>query len=160
VDARNDHDAAEAARTIVTTRQFEAPADLVFAAWTDPGHLAQRWGPTGFTLTTHSHDFRPGGIWRFVMHGPDGTDYPNAITYVTIDPPRLLAYRHGGGGDATPVRFDVTVTFEARGDQTILTMRAVFPSAAARDEVVAKYGAIEGAKQTLERLASYLLIKD
>jgi uncharacterized protein YndB with AHSA1/START domain len=147
----------EAARTILTTRLFEAPRALVFEAFTDPRHLAQWWGPNGFTTTTHAMDLRPGGVWRFVMHGPDGTDYQNRITYDEVRAPERLVYRHGGaGGDLKPVQFHVTVTFEDVGGKTRLTMRMVFPSAAERDRVAEKYGAVEGAKQTLERLAGYL----
>jgi uncharacterized protein YndB with AHSA1/START domain len=74
-------------RSIVGMREFDAPRDLVFAAWTDPEHLAQWWGPNGFTTTTMSFDLRPGGIWRFVMHGPDGRDYQNRITFEEVVPP-------------------------------------------------------------------------
>ena len=60
-------------RSIIGTRVFDAPRDLMFSAWTDPKHLAQWWGPNGFTtITTSAFEFRPGGVWRFIMHGPDG----------------------------------------------------------------------------------------
>ena len=64
-------------REIVTTRVFNAARELVFKAWTDPDHLVHWWGPKGFTNTFQEFDLRPGGIWRFVMHGPDGVDYKN-----------------------------------------------------------------------------------
>ena len=64
-------------REIVTTRVFDAPRELVFKAWTDPDHLAKWWGPKGFTNTFQEFDMRPGGVWRFIMHGPDGVDYKN-----------------------------------------------------------------------------------
>jgi uncharacterized protein YndB with AHSA1/START domain len=73
--AANSHiDLEQDPRVIVGTREFDAPRALVFEAWTDPKHLSQWWGPNGFTTTTSSFDFRPGGVWRFVMHGPDGRD--------------------------------------------------------------------------------------
>jgi len=156
VDARNSVATDEDARTLVTTRVFDAPRELVFAAWSDPKHLAQWWGPNGFTTTTHTFDMRPGGVWRFVMHGPDGRDYQNRITFDEIVKPERLVYHHGGADDVEPVQFHVTVTFEDVGGKTKLTMRAVFPSAAERDRVVKDYGAAEGAKQTLARLAEYL----
>jgi uncharacterized protein YndB with AHSA1/START domain len=99
-------------RSIIGMREFDAPRDLVFAAWTDPKHLAQWWGPNGFTTTTMSFDLRPGGIWRFVMHGPDGRDYQNRITFDEIVPPECIVYRHGGGEDVEPVQFRQTVLFE------------------------------------------------
>lgn len=154
--ASSSPDTEQDARSIVTTRVFDAPRELVFAAWTDPKHLVQWWGPTGFTTTVRSIEVRPGGIWRFVMHGPDGRDYENRIVYDEIVKPERLVYSHGGGEEVEPVQFRVTVTFEDLGGKTRLTMRAVFPSAAERNRVAEKYGAIEGAKQTLDRLAEHL----
>jgi hypothetical protein len=69
--AKNSLDLDSDPRSIIGVREFDAPRDLVFAAWTDPQHLAHWWGPNGFTTTTFSFDLRPGGVWRFVMHGPD-----------------------------------------------------------------------------------------
>jgi uncharacterized protein YndB with AHSA1/START domain len=133
---------------------FDAPRELVWSAWTDPNHLAQWWGPNGFTTTTSAYDLRPGGTWRFVMHGPDGRDYQNLVTFDEIVKPERLVYRHGD--DVEPVQFRTTVTFEDLGGKTRLTLRAQFPTADARDRVVKEYGAAEGAVQTIERLANYL----
>ena len=156
MDARRHPDTDEDARAIVTTRVFDAPRELVFDVFTDAKHLTQWWGPNGFTITIRSIDVRPGGVWRFVMHGPDGTDYENRITYDEIARPERLVYRHGGGDDVEPVQFHTTVTFEDLGGKTRVTMRGVFPTAAERDRVAEKYGAVEGAKQHLERLAELL----
>jgi uncharacterized protein YndB with AHSA1/START domain len=156
VDARNNPDCEQAARTIVTTRVLDAPRELVFEAWTDPKHLVKWWGPNGFTTTVRTIEVRPGGVWRFVMHGPDGVDYENRIVYEEIVKPERLVYRHSGGDDVEPVQFQTTVTFEDLGGKTRLTMRAVFPSAAERNRVAEEYGAIEGAEQTLGRLAAQL----
>lgn len=68
-------------REITISRVFNAPRELVFRAWTEPQHLAQWWGPKNFTNTFHQFDPRPGGDWRFIMHGPNGTDYPNYSVY-------------------------------------------------------------------------------
>jgi uncharacterized protein YndB with AHSA1/START domain len=143
-------------REIVVTRVFDAPRELVFRMWTDPEPIVQWWGPNGFTTTTYSIDVRPGGAWRFVMHGPDGVDYQNKITYIEIVKPEHLVYRHGGDADVEPVNFETTVTFEEQGGKTKLTMRGVFPSAEAREHVVKKYGAIEGMNQHLGRLREHL----
>jgi uncharacterized protein YndB with AHSA1/START domain len=142
------------ARSVVQTRVFDAPRELVFEAWTTPEHVAQWFGPAGFTTTTHEMNVRAGGEWRFIMHGPDGTDYPNHIFYDEVTPPERMVYRHGG--DDGIVSFNVTVTFEEVGAQTRLTMVSLFPTVEARDFVVEKYGAIEGGRQTLERLAQYV----
>jgi len=156
MDARYNHNTDEAARSIVTTRVYDAPRDLVFAAWSDPDRIAQWWGPNGFTTTTSEFDMRPGGVWRFVMHGPDGRDYPNRVVYEEIVRPERLVYSHGNDDDVEPVHFRNTVTFEDLGGRTRLTMRAVFPSAEERDRVAREYGAVEGGEQTLARLAEYL----
>jgi len=143
-------------RSIIGVREFDAPRELVFAAWTDPKHLSQWWGPNGFTTTTSSFDFRPGGVWRFVMHGPDGRDYQNRVTFDEIVPPERIVYRHGGGEDVEPVQFQQTVMFEDLGGRTRLTWRGVFPSAAERDHVIKEYHADKGLTQTMARLAEFV----
>jgi uncharacterized protein YndB with AHSA1/START domain len=142
---------------IVTRREFDAPRALVFEVWTDPKHLAQWWGPKGFTTTTSAFDMRVGGVWRFVMHGPDGRDYQNRITFDEIVKPERICYHHGGGDDLEPVQFRTTVTFEELGrNRTRLTLHAIFPSAAERDRVIREYHADKGAAETLARLADHL----
>ncbi len=142
-------------REIVVTRLIEGPRPLVFVAYTDAERLAQWWGPNGFTTTTRAFEFRPGGVWDFVMHAPDGTDYPNWIEWREIVPPERLVFLHGDRPD-DPKAFVSTVTLVERGSATEVTMRAVFRTRAQRDEVVERYGAIEGGKQTLGRLALYV----
>ncbi len=107
--ATNSLDLLSDARSNIGMREFDAPRDLVFSAFTDPKHLAQWWGPNGFTTTTSSFEMRPGGIWRFVMHGPDSRDYQNRITFDEVVPPERLVYRHGGGEDVEPVQFRQTI---------------------------------------------------
>jgi uncharacterized protein YndB with AHSA1/START domain len=143
-------------RSIIGTREFDAPRALVFSAWTDRKHLAQWWGPFGFTTTTFSFDFRPGGVWRFVMHGPDGRDYQNRITFEEIVPPQRIVYRHGGGDDVEPVQFRQTVIFEDLDGRTRITWRGEFPSAAERNRVIKDYGADKGLAETLARLGDYV----
>jgi uncharacterized protein YndB with AHSA1/START domain len=142
-------------REIVIARVFDAPRALVFEAFTDAKHIGEWWGPNGFTTTTAEMDVRPGGAWRYVMHGPDGTDYSNKIVYSEVVKPERLAYAHGADDDGPP-HFHATVTFEEQGGKTLVTLRSIFPTAAARDRTVKEFGAIEGGKQTLERLARYL----
>jgi uncharacterized protein YndB with AHSA1/START domain len=155
VAARNSLDLDSDPRSIVGVREFDAPRDLVFSAWTDPQHLAQWWGPNGFTTTTMSFDLRPGGVWRFVMHGPDGRDYQNRITFEEVAPPERVVYRHGGD-DVEPVQFRTTVTFEDLGGPTRITWRGDFPSAAERDRVIKEYHADVGLVQTMARLEDYV----
>lgn len=146
---------ADPAREIVVSRVIEGPRRIVFDAYTDPAHLSRWWGPHGFTITTHSFDFRVGGVWDFTMHGPDGTDYPNWVEYLEITPPETIVIRHGSRrGD--PEAFESTVTISEEGGRSEVTLRSVFETRAQRDEVVERYGAIEGAEQTLERLANHI----
>jgi uncharacterized protein YndB with AHSA1/START domain len=138
-------------REIVTTRVVDAPRERVWKAWTDREQVAQWWGPNGFTNTIHEMDLRPGGVWRFVMHGPDGTDYKNKIVYEEIVKPERLSYLH----ESAP-RFHATATFEERDGRTTVTLRSIFDTAEARDRTVKVFGAIEGAKQMMGRLAEHL----
>jgi len=152
----NNFQEALAGREIVVRRVFAARRELVFEAWTDPKHVAQWWGPNGFTTTIQEMDVRPGGIWRLVMRGPDGTDYNNKIVFLEVVKPERLVYKHDPEKGTEPVTFETTVTFAKQGDKTLITMRLLFPSAAVRELVVQKYHAIEGANQTVGRLGEYL----
>ncbi|EQA35982.1 hypothetical protein LEP1GSC047_0362 [Leptospira inadai serovar Lyme str. 10] len=143
-------------REISTTRIFNAPRDLVWKVWTDPNHVAQWWGPNGFTNTVHEMSVKPGGVWRLTMHGPDGVDYPNKIVYFEVIKPERLVYSHGSGDEENPGDFHVTVTFTERDGKTEIFMRALFKSAKERDQVAKEHGAIEGMKQTMDRLEQFL----
>jgi uncharacterized protein YndB with AHSA1/START domain len=146
---------ATADREIVIARGIDAPRELVFEAFTEVRHLSRWWGPEGFTTTTQSFEFRVGGSWDFVMHGPDGTDYPEWITWTEITPPERIAMRHGESRD-DPNAFESVLTFVADGAATRIEMHTVFPTREQRDEAVAKYHAIEGGEQTLANLAAYV----
>src|ERR1044072_8507208 len=111
-------------RELSITRIFDIDIDTMFEVWTNPEHIAHWWGPNGFTNTISEMEVRPGGVWRYIMHGPDGTDYPNLITYVEVVKPVRLMYLHGDDND--PAHFEVTVIFEALGDQTRLSITSVF----------------------------------
>ncbi len=146
---------ATADREIVISRVIGAPRELVFAAFTELRHLSQWWGPEGFTTTTRAFEFRVGGVWDFVMHGPDGTDYQEWITWTEIVPPERIALHHGEfRGD--PNAFESVLTFAPDGAGTRIEMRTVFPTKELRDEAVEKYHAIEGGQQTLGNLAAYV----
>ena len=139
-------------REISATRVFDAPRRLVWKAWSSPENIGQWWGPQGFTTTTKEFEMKPGGRWIFTMHGPDGTNYPNEITYTTIRENEIVEYEHG----PSP-RFRVTVRFEDEGEgRTKLSFRMVFESVEERDNVAVKFGAIEGLNQTLGRLREFV----
>ncbi|NEE03041.1 SRPBCC family protein [Phytoactinopolyspora halotolerans] len=142
-------------REIVISRVIDAPRELVFEAFTEVRHLSRWWGPEGFTTTTQSFEFRVGGVWDFTMHGPDGTDYPEWITWTEITPPERIALLHGESRD-DPNAFESVLTFTPDGVTTRIEMRTVFPTKELRDEAVEKYHAIEGGHQTLNNLAAYV----
>lgn len=137
---------------IAATRVFDAPRELVWRMWTDPKHVVHWWGPDGFTNTIHEMDVRPGGTWRFIMHGPDGTDYQNKVVYKEVVKPSRLSYTHVSG----PV-FDAFVDFvDLGGGKTEISMRMVFESAELRNRVAEQFGAVEGLNQTLGHLTATL----
>jgi uncharacterized protein YndB with AHSA1/START domain len=142
-------------REIVLSREYDAPRELVWRAYTDPAHLPNWWGPNGFTNTVHEMDVRVGGRWRFIMHGPDGTDYPNRIVYQEVTPPERLVFLHGEDVDDDPGAFHVTVTFDDLDGRTRVTQRMLFATAAQK-KGVEQFGAVELGKQTLDKLAAYL----
>ncbi len=142
-------------REILITRTIGAPRERVWEAFTDPKQLEQWWGPDGFTLTTESFDLREGGTWVFVMHGPDGRDYPNTILFTEITKPSRFGHVHGGDPDQK--KFISTITLDDEGEKTKVTMKMVFFSPEERDRVVKEVGAIEGGNQTLGRLEQFLV---
>lgn len=144
-------------RVIRVTREFDFPRTVVFDAWTDAGKISRWWGPNGFSTTTEELDFKVGGEWRFTMHGPDGTDYPNRIVYTDIKKPECIKYDHFGhkDEDGDPPHFKATINFIEMGDKTRINMQMLFPSVEAHEQAV-EYGAVEGATQTLDRSAKFL----
>jgi uncharacterized protein YndB with AHSA1/START domain len=147
--------AAVSEREIALSRVVDAPRELVWRAWTQLEHLERWWGPDGFTTTTHEIDVRVGGVWRFIMHGPDGVDYNNRLTFREVTPPDHLTYVHDEEGAGLVPEFTTTVTFEDVDGKTRVTMRSEFASKADRDRVW-EDGAKEGGMQMLARMAGYV----
>ena len=149
--------AAAEQRMISATRTFDAPRDLVWRAFTDPEMITNWWGPEGFSTTTHERDLRPGGVWRHTMHGPDGTDYPNYTEFIDVVEPERLVYRNSGDETfSSDHTFTSTVLFREIGEgKTELSFTMIFASAKGREEA-AKFGAVEGLDQTLERFRRHL----
>jgi uncharacterized protein YndB with AHSA1/START domain len=146
-----EHRSAEplSAREIVTTRVFDAPRERVFRAWADPEHLVRWWGRKGFTSTFQDFDLRPGGVWRFVMHGPDGVDYKNKSVFVEIVRPERIVFQYVSGP-----AFLVTVTFGEQAGKTKVTFQMLFETAAACEKV--KGVAVAGNEQNFDRLEAEL----
>ncbi len=137
-------------REISITRTLNAPIDLVWEAWTTPEHIAQWWGPNGFTNTISKMDMQPGGEWLLVMHGPDGTDYKNESTFKEIIPHKKIVFDH------VAPNFTATIEFEAQGDKTFLKWHMLFESVELFIQVVKTFKADEGLKQNVEKFQAYL----
>jgi uncharacterized protein YndB with AHSA1/START domain len=151
--ARNSAATQTEERVLVVTRVFDAPRELVFKMWTDPQHLIHWYGPRGFTLPSCTLDLRPDGAWRSCMLSPEGREYwVHGIFREIVAPVRLVfTYAHENA-DGTPGHETlVTVTFDAQGGKTKLTLRqAVFESVKERDSHRG------GWTSSLERLAECL----
>jgi len=132
-------------------RTLNAPIDLVWEAWTQPEHIANWWGPNGFTNTISKMDMRTGGEWNLVMHGPDGTDYDNKCIFREVVQNKKIVYEH-----INWPKFLATVEFDAQGEQTQMTWKMEFESEEEFIQVVKKHGAEEGQKQNVVKLDAYL----
>ena len=142
---------------LVLTRVFDAPRELVFKVWTDPKHVAQWWGPKGFTNPVCELDLRPGGAILIHMRGPDGTVYPMTGVYQEVVRPERLVFTSGAlDADGNPL-FEVltTVTFTEESSKTkqILKARVIKRTAQAAPYLA---GMEAGWTQSLERLAAYV----
>jgi len=136
---------------IVSSRVINAPRESVFAAWTDPGILQRWWGPAGFTNTFKEFDLRPGGKWRFTMHGPDKGNYQNECVFIKIEKPGLLAWDRL----SKPI-FRVVVSFEESTDgNTKLIFRMQFDNKKECDKV--KSFALPKNEENFDKLEAELL---
>lgn len=148
--------AAQLDKEVIVTRVVAASLDRAFAAWADPAQIVQWFGPEGFTLDTHEIDIRPGGRWRFDMIAPDGTAFSNRITFLRIEPSRLIEADHGTDADDDPDRFRLLVTFDAQDNgKTVVTLRQMHPTPERRSIVIG-FGAVEFGGQTLDKLARHV----
>jgi uncharacterized protein YndB with AHSA1/START domain len=135
---------------IVSSRIVNFPRELVFAAWTDPNHLKNWWGPAGFTNTFNEFDLRPGGKWSFIMHGPERGNYHNECEFIKIEEPSLIAWQRL----SKPI-FQVMATFEEiSGSQTKIIFRMLFNSADECRKV--KPFAVDKNEENFDRLESEL----
>ena len=101
---------------VIYKRYLDVTASLAFEVWSSHEHLSQWFGPDGFTVTTKILNFTKGGIWEFVMHGPDGHDYKNKIQFTDIKSPDHIFYKHLGDGEGEPdVSFEAKIFFESYG---------------------------------------------
>jgi uncharacterized protein YndB with AHSA1/START domain len=111
-------------REQVSSVLLDATPEQVYDAYADPAKLARWWGPEGFTNTFHQFEFKPGGRWRFDMHGPNGVNYPNESVFVELVRPERIVFDH-----VVVPHFRMTATLTARGTQTELVWRMRFETA-------------------------------
>ena len=152
--ANSAPDTPASERELVLSRTYDAPRRLVWQAWTQAEHMAQWWGPDGFTTTITEMQVRPGGVWRFVMHAPNGTDYQNLVEYTEVVEPERLVYNQGDGENRGR-DFHVTVTFTEEDGRTTVTSRMLLQTVEQRQEAIG-FGAVELGKQTFARLVDHL----
>jgi uncharacterized protein YndB with AHSA1/START domain len=137
-------------RELLITRTLNAPVELVWEVFTKPEHIANWWGPNGFTNTIYTMDVKPGGVWDFVMHGPDGTNYKNKSIYKEIVVNKKIVFNHFNPD------FTTTIEFEEQGEQTHISWHMLFDSVEEFIQVVKTFKADEGLKQNIVKLDAYL----
>jgi uncharacterized protein YndB with AHSA1/START domain len=152
--------AESAGRVFTTEREFAAPREVVFRAFSSAEHLKQWWGPKGWTLPVCEVDFRPGGVWFYGMRGPNGEESWGKATYREIAPPERIVYTDAfadAEGNINPdmPQMEITITFTDLGGSTRVTSRAIFPSAESLDTAVGT-GMVEGMNETFDRLEAFL----
>ena len=137
-------------RELVVTRTFDAPARIVFEAWTKPD-LFKRWWvlkSMGMSLRSCEMDVRAGGGYRLVFN--NGMEFFGE--YIEVTPPSRLVWTNDEGGAGGPV---TTVTFEEKGGKTLLVMHELYPSKEALD--AAGTGAAEGMGELFGELDQLLV---
>jgi uncharacterized protein YndB with AHSA1/START domain len=148
----NDIDTGLKPKPLVISRDFAAPRDLVFKAWSSAEHIKRWFSPAGYTVPEAEIDFRPGGICAICMRSPEGQDFWSRGTYIEISPPDRLVFTAGiVVGDARKFTAHTTVTFEEEGAGTRMTVRQEYDI---HDEafLFAVEGAPEGWRTTLDKL--------
>jgi uncharacterized protein YndB with AHSA1/START domain len=154
-------EASKDERTLTITRTIKAPRELVFAAWTDPVHLAQWWAPKNFNNPVCEADARPGGRWHIVMRGPEGpysADYPCGGVYELIDPPNRLAFTNNATAPdgSIIIRGFTSVTFAEQPDGTTLLTLQTRGLPLVPEMVKAIAGMDQGWNESLDKLSAHM----
>ena len=155
-----------AEKGITITRIFDAPRELLYSEWTDPGLLERWWGPKGFTLPVYRSELKKGGVVNYCMRSPEGMDFCGRAQYLEIDPPRKIVYRDSfadkngnpvsasyyGLSPQWPAETIVTITFEDAGGRTRVTLNHAFSEAPAKEREMC----FQGWSQSLDKLSAEL----
>lgn len=136
--------------TFRTSREIPASPEQVFAAFSDPEWLARWWGPAGFTNTFNVCEFEPGGRWSFVMHGPDGRNYPNESVFAEVEPPGKVVVQH-----VSAPRYLLTITLAPSEGGTSVSWAQTFESAEIASSI--EHIVVPANEQNLDRLSSEVM---
>lgn len=136
--------------TFETSREIPATVEQVFAAISNPERMARWWGPAGFTNTFNTFEFKKGGRWSFIMHGPNGSNYPNENVFSEIEPPNKVVIQH-----ASEPKFQLTILLAPSSAGTLVSWAQEFESSevARRLEPIV----VPANDQNLERLSVEVL---
>jgi uncharacterized protein YndB with AHSA1/START domain len=143
-----------AEREIRIERVFDAPRDRVFACFTDPALIPEWWGPRDSPAVVDQMDVRPGGAWRFVSRGADGTEHAFRGTYREVTPPERIVQTFEWEGMPGHVSVD-TAIFEDLGEQTKVISISLYHTPEERDGMLAS-GMEGGLNDTYARLDELL----
>jgi uncharacterized protein YndB with AHSA1/START domain len=151
----------------ILEREFSAPRELVFRAFSEAEHLKMWWGPRGWEVTVCNVDFRPGGVWHYCMKCMDenqgefyGMESWGKAVYREIDEPGTIVYtdyfsdEEGNEAEGMPPS-DIHMAFQEQEGKTRIICRSIFESPQALQEVL-KMGMEQGITETWDRLEEYL----
>lgn len=133
-----------------TSREIPATVEEVFAAFADPQRLARWWGPAGFTNTFKICEFKNGGRWSFIMHGPDGKNFQNEVVFAEIEPPTRVVVQHD-----SPPNYRLTIGLAASAKGTLVSWLQAFASADVARAI--QHIVVPANEQNLDRLSAEVL---
>jgi uncharacterized protein YndB with AHSA1/START domain len=138
--------------TFSTSREIPATVEQVFAAFSHPERLSRWWGPAGFTNTFRVCEFKIGGRWSFIMHGPDGRNYPNESVFAEIESPRKIVVQH-----VSQPKYRLTIVLASSAVGTVVSWSQAFE----RSEVASRmeHIVVPANEQNLDRLSIEVLRK-
>ena len=143
-------DSSAGNRSISIHKHLPARVDIVWNVWVEPQHIANWWGPEGFTNTIHKMEVTPQGEWRLTMHGPDGKRFPNRSIFIEIVPLNKIVFQHFNP------HYLATIIFEPNGNETLLDWTMEFETPELFETIVKVFKADKGLEQNVEKLENYL----
>ncbi|MFI5303268.1 MAG: SRPBCC domain-containing protein [Nitrospiria bacterium] len=139
-------------KTFNTSREIPAKIDQVFAAISHPERLSRWWGPSGFTNTFNVCEFKNGGRWSLIMHGPDGKNYPNENLFAEIESPKKVIVQH-----ASEPKYRLTIALASSPIGTLVSWSQEFESSEVASRI--EHIVVPANDQNLERLSAEVLRK-